>query len=179
MSSRRAQWLRVSQQFQNEALEQVPVRIGETRVAGGDSVLYTIGLGSCVAVALYDGQRQLGGIAHAMLPRPSAGHRGAPRGRFATTAVADLLDMLRDAGAARQRLRARLAGGASMFAELLDGEGLRLGRRNVEAAREALAAEDIPIDGEDVFGTWGRNVFLRTTDGRLLVTSVHHDDVYL
>jgi chemotaxis protein CheD len=179
MSRGRLQWRCVSQQFQDEALEQVPVRIGETRIAAGDSVLCTIGLGSCVAVALYDGQRQLGGMAHAMLPRPSACHRAAPRGRFATTAVADLLDMLRDAGAARQRLRARRAGGASMFAELLDGEGFRLGRRNVEAAREALAAEGIPIDGEDVFGTWGRSVYLRTKDGRLLVTSVHHDHVYL
>ena len=66
-----------------------------------------------------------------------------------------------------------------MFRDLLEGEGLRLGRRNVEAAREALQQAGIPIDGEDVYGTYGRSVYLHTADGKLLVTSVKHDDVVL
>jgi chemotaxis receptor (MCP) glutamine deamidase CheD len=49
----------------------------------------------------------------------------------------------------------------------------------VEAARAALEEAGIPIDGEDVFGTYGRSVFLRTTDGKLLVTSVSNEDVRL
>jgi chemotaxis protein CheD len=179
MSGARLHSRRVSLQFRNEALEQVPVRIGEIRVARGSSVLFTIGLGSCVAVALYDPRAQVGGLAHAMLPKPERGHRSAPSGRFVTTAVPDLLRLLEAGGAARRRLRARLAGGASMFRDVLDGEGLRLGRRNVEAARATLEAAGIPVDGEDVLGTYGRSVFLRVTDGKLLVTSVNHDDVIL
>jgi chemotaxis protein CheD len=170
---------RVSLQFQDEALEQVPVRIGDVKVAAGSSVLFTIGLGSCVAVALYDPLARVGGLAHAMLPHPAAGRRDAPPGRFATTAIPALLELLTAHGASRRRLRARLAGGASMFRDVLEGDGLRLGRRNVEAARAALAAAAISVDGEDVFGTYGRSVFLRTSDGRLLVTSVYHDDVTL
>jgi chemotaxis protein CheD len=178
MTSTRSDSRRASIKFQEEALEQVPVRIGEVRVAAGSSVLFTIGLGSCVAVALYDAQQQVGGLAHAMLPNPSAG-RHAPPGRFATTAVAELMQLLQAEGASPARMRARLAGGASMFRDVLEGDGLRLGRRNVEAAREALQAAGIPVDGEDVYGTYGRSVFLRTIDGRLLVTSVNHDNVLL
>jgi chemotaxis protein CheD len=179
MTTTSAQSRRASLQFQGEALEQVPVRIGEVKVAAGSSVLFTIGLGSCVAVALYDAQLQLGGLAHAMLPHPGAGRKDAPPGRFATTAITELLALLEAEGASLKRLRARLAGGASMFRDVLEGDGLRLGRRNVEAAREALASAGIPLDGEDVFGTYGRSVFLRTSDGTLLVTSVKHDDVTL
>lgn len=174
-----AQSRRASLKFQGDSLEQVPVRIGEIRVAGGDSVLFTIGLGSCVAIVLYDARKKVGGLAHAMLPDPDRGRRDAPTGRFASTAVPELVAALEERGASLKRLRARLAGGASMFRDVLEGDGLRLGRRNVEAARQALAELGIPIDGEDVFGTYGRSVFMRTSDGRLLVTSVNHDDVVL
>lgn len=159
--------------------EKVAVHIGDVKVAGDGSMLLTIGLGSCVAIALYDSNVKVGGLAHAMLPTPSSGRKHAPPGRFASTAVPQLFQLMTDAGASPRRIRARLAGGASMFRDLLEGDGLKLGRRNVEAAREALTELKIPIDGEDVFGTYGRSVYLNTGDGSLLVTSVRQPDVNL
>lgn len=170
---------RAALHFQGEALDEVPVRIGDVKAATGDSLLFTIGLGSCVAIALWDPVSGVGGLAHAMLPSTSSGRAHAPPGRFAETAVPELVTVMTAAGASADRLRARLAGGASMFRDVLDGDGLKLGRRNVEAARAALALARIPVDGEDVFGTYGRSVFMRTTDGKLLVTSVNHDNVIL
>jgi chemotaxis protein CheD len=170
---------RSAREFRGGALRQVQVRIGDVKVAAGASVLYTVGLGSCVAIALYDAQQAVGGMAHAMLPHPHSGRKDAPRGRFAATAVPDLIADMEAEGASRQQLRARVAGGAAMFRDVLEGEGLSLGRRNVDAARDALALAGIPVDGEDVFGSWGRSVFLRTADGRLLVTSVAQADVLL
>lgn len=164
---------------QHDALEPVAVRIGDVKVASAPSVLFTIGLGSCVAIALYDARSRVGGLAHAMLPDPRSGRRGAPAGRFATTAVPQLLAMMEAEGAATADMRARLAGGASMFRDVLDGDALRLGERNVEAARSALLEAGVRIVGEDVLGTYGRSVFLRTTDGQLVVTSVEHADVVL
>lgn len=179
MSAPSGQSRRTSLRFEDESLAQVPVRIGEIRVARGSSLLFTIGLGSCVAVALYDPGVRVGGLAHAMLPRPEGSRRGAPRGRFATTAVEDLLEMMQQNGASLRRISVRLAGGASMFRDVLESDGLRLGRRNVEAARASLEAAGLAVAGEDTLGTWGRSVFLRTTDGLLLVSSVNHDDIIL
>ena len=159
--------------------ERVAVHIGDVKIAANDATLFTIGLGSCVAIALYDPKVKIGGLAHAMLPHPSNGRKDAPPGRFAATAVPQLLDMMKEAGASQRRIRARLAGGASMFRDLLEGDGLKLGRRNVEAARDALTALGIPIDGEDVYGTYGRSVYLSIDDGKLLVTSVRQPDVTL
>jgi chemotaxis receptor (MCP) glutamine deamidase CheD len=66
-----------------------------------------------------------------------------------------------------------------MFRDVLEGDGLRLGRRNVEAAHEALARAGIAVAAEEVFGTYGRSVYLRTSSGELLVTSVNQPDVIL
>ena len=164
---------------QDSTLEQLPVRIGEIRVASGSSLLFTLGLGSCVAVVLDDAAACIGGLAHPMLPEPSNGHPAGPPGRYVNRAVPDLIAAMLAAGAVHERLRARLVGGASMFRDMLEGDGLRLGRRNVEAAREALARAGIAVAAEAVFGTHGRSVFLRTSSGELLVTSVNQPDVIL
>lgn len=157
------------------------VTIGEAKVAGGGTVLFTLGLGSCVAVVLWDNSRHIGGLAHAMLPSPTAARRVAPPGpaRYASTAVAALVSMMLEAGADRGAIRARLVGGASMFDSLLNENGRRLGQRNVEAARSALARAGVPVDREDVGGSHGRSVFLHVDDGRLVVSTILHGDVIL
>lgn len=156
----------------------VPVLIGEAKVAGPGCLLFTVGLGSCVAIVLWDPEVRVGGLAHAMLPDPANGRRMTPPGRFATTAVPTLVARMREEGATTARMRARLAGGASMFESLMGGRA-RLGARNVQAAREALARLGLTLDGEDVGGTHGRSVFLDTDSGRLTVTSVALPDVVL
>jgi chemotaxis protein CheD len=155
------------------------VRIGELAVAAGHGVLLTIGLGSCVAVALYDAEQRVAGLAHVMLPTPADARPGAPIGRFASTAVPALIAAMADSGAERHRLRARIAGGASMFSRVLTDSGRNLGMRNVAAVEAALVAAAVPLDARDVGGEHGRSVFLDSTDGRLLVTSVRHADVVL
>ena len=55
-----------------------PVTIGEAKVGGPDTILYTLGLGSCVAIVLWDGDRRIGGLAHALLPEAHASRNGAP-----------------------------------------------------------------------------------------------------
>jgi chemotaxis protein CheD len=157
----------------------VQVRIGEVSVARRAAVLCSVGIGSCVAVAMYDPETRTAGLAHVMLPHPPRPTDSGAAGRFASTAVPELLALMQEHGAGRGRVRARIAGGASMFSDVLDGDGLRLGRRNVDAVRAALLRAGVPIDGEDVFGAHGRSVFLRTTDGALLITSVSRDEILL
>ncbi|MCI0434311.1 MAG: chemotaxis protein CheD [Gemmatimonadetes bacterium] len=155
------------------------VTIGQAKVGGAGTILYTLGLGSCVAIALWDPASRIGGLAHAILPVPSAATRDGRPERFASTAVDVLLDRMVEAGACRPTIRARLAGGASMFSALLNERGRKLGPRNVEAARAALLRAGVPMDREDVGGTHGRSVFLHVDEGRLIVSSVLYPDVIL
>jgi chemotaxis protein CheD len=159
--------------------ERVSVRVGEVRVGMGKTVLFAIGLGSCVGVALYDARARVGGLAHVMLPHPSAARQPTPLGRFASTAIDYLIGEMESAGAARRRMYARLVGGAAMFESILADDGPALGQRNVESARQALKKAGVPLKAEEVGGNFGRTVHFHVTDGRLLITSVRHPDVVL
>ena len=155
-----------------------PVRMGELAIARGDEVLAAVGLGSCIGVALIDAQARVAGLAHVLLPEPAAGREGTP-GRYASTAVPALLEEMLRAGAARERLVAKMAGGASMFAGLSSNGIAAVGRRNADAVKQALERLGIPVAGEDTGGTWGRTVYVQARDGSYVVTNVLRDDVAL
>ena len=91
------------------------VRMGELAVsATADDELVSMGLGSCVGVALVDRERAVAGLAHVMLPSANAAY-SAPA-KFADRAVPALLACVERLGAQRERMVAVLAGGAQMFA---------------------------------------------------------------
>jgi chemotaxis protein CheD len=145
------------------------VQAGERRIGKGKTVLSVLGLGSCIVVVLYDGEARIGGLAHILLPDPThSQHRQVPW-RFATTAVPALLGELEMAGADRRRMTARIVGGAGMLRELAPPDGIRIGERNVAAARSALARHGIEIIAEDVGGDNGRSLHFHLEDGRVRV----------
>jgi len=142
----------------------IKVGVGELAVATAGETLATSGLGSCVAVALVDGDAGVRGLLHAMLP--SGGDRTAAAARpakYVDTGVDALLGELDDAGADPRRIEARVAGGAEML-DLTDA----VGPRNVERVAEVLDAAGVPIVASDVGDDVGRTVRLRS-NGRLVV----------
>lgn len=148
------------------------VRIAHHAVARGSGRLVTIGLGSCVAIALHDPAFRVAGLAHVLLPDPSVAREVGSPARFASTAVPMLVDEMRALGA-RGALVARIAGGAALFGGLLGGGAAGpMGLRNVAATRTALAAAGIPLVGEETGGISGRSVVLDVTSGAMTVRSV-------
>jgi chemotaxis protein CheD len=137
----------------------------------GDTVIATVGLGSCVAIALYDSVTCVGGLAHVLLPSESMARDRTNRAKFPAAAVPMLLAEMRGLGS-QGKVTARLVGGASMFASLLPTGGVNIGERNVAASRAALAAAGVPLLGEDVGGDYGRSVYFHLTDGRIEVHSL-------
>ncbi len=158
--------------------QRIFVRVGELAVGRGDTILATVGLGSCVAVALFDPESMVGGLAHPMLPDPSLARPGGNPARFASQAVPLLIEKLVKEGAVQRRLIARLVGGASMFEAFAPGREA-LGPRNVEAARAALTVAGVSIRGEEVGGTHGRSLRFDLSTGHVLVTAVAFPDVVL
>lgn len=153
----------------------IRVKVADYAVRNGDSVLSTIGLGSCVAIALYDPTTRIGGLAHVLLPNEGMSRDTSNRAKFSTTAVPLLIEEMRRIGA-RGNLSAKIAGGASMFAALLPGSGVNMGERNVAATRDALRAHGIPIVAEDTGGDHGRSVYFHLRDGVVLIRSLKAGD---
>lgn len=121
-------------------------------------------LGSCVGVAIYDRVAKIGGMVHVMLPSSESG-QGDP-GKFADTAVDTLLDEVVSAGCKKERLSAKLAGGASMFGP---AKANGLGDRNVQAVQERLAKHGVKIVAKEVGGQKGRKMMLTPATGEVEV----------
>ena len=128
----------------------------------------TYALGSCVGLVLYDPRATVGGMLHVLLP--DSRYRSATREfnpyMFADTGFAALLEMVLALGATRQRLVAKLAGGANM---LKHSAVLDIGQRNSEALISLLQSAQIPVLASSIGGTVGRSMLLHLNNGTINV----------
>lgn len=156
---------------------EVRVKVADYAVRKGPHVIATIGLGSCVAIALYDRDTKIGGLAHILLPSPSMSRETANPAKFPETIVPIMLDEMRRLGAhSSARISAKIVGGASMFGQLASGTGINVGERNVSATREVLAQAGIPLLADDTGLDYGRSVYFFLEDGRVEVRSLKKGD---
>jgi chemotaxis protein CheD len=151
---------------------QTIVAVADWAVEGADGVLVAYGLGSCVAIMVHDPVAKLGAMAHILLPSASLSRDQSKPAKFPETAVPLLVQHLVAKGGDRRRFVGKLAGGASMFNQLMAPGTVQMGERNIVAARTALRSADIPIAVEDVGGTSGRSIWFRATDGTVSIRSV-------
>jgi len=147
----------------------IAVGLGEVAVtrAGSAEHLVAHGLGSCIALCLFDPVSKVAGLAHVVLPGSDPSDR--PNGRFAGSALPALLDALTAIGgtADPRRYQARLAGGAHVLA-IGGSRSPRIGAMNAEAVKAALTAAAVPLVAEDIGGGLGRTVWFDPSDGGLI-----------
>jgi chemotaxis protein CheD len=154
------------------------VRMGElAAIAAPQDELVSIGLGSCVGVALFDAGSDVAGLAHVMLPAANAAY-SAPA-KFADRAVPALVERAQRLGAERERLEAVIVGGAQMFGAAAGVAALDLGARNEAAVREALARERIPVRAAATGGDRGRSVRVRVGVPRVSVKEAGGEEIEL
>ena len=160
----------------NRDATDIRVKVADYAVRRGPFVITTIGLGSCVAIALYDRDTQIGALAHILLPSQAMSRETSNPAKFPETIVPIMLEEMRELGTRNARVSAKIIGGASMFGQLVNGSGINVGERNVLATREALAAAGVPIIAEDTGLDYGRSVYFHLADGRLEVRSLRKGD---
>lgn len=148
------------------------VGMADLKVAKTPGALTTIGLGSCVGVALYDPKVQVAGLAHFMLPDSKQIQNNANKAKFADTALAQLITDMEKLGAKRANMKAKIAGGAQMFAFNATNDNLRIGDRNVEATLKLLKQYNIPLMAKETGDNYGRTVEIHADDGRFVIKSV-------
>lgn len=161
----------------SEVVTDVRVKVADYAVRRGPHVLSTIGLGSCVAIVLYDRSAKVGALAHILLPSRSMSHETSNPAKFPETIVPLMIEEMRRLGAGDPtRMSAKIVGGASMFGQLVTGTGINVGERNVSATRDALAAARVPLVAEDTGLDYGRSVYFHLIDGRVEVRSLKKGD---
>lgn len=126
--------------------------------------LVALGLGSCIGLAIVDRRAGVAGLAHIVLP---ISHPGANTpGKFADTAVPELLGRLRRAGALLRRMEVAIAGGARMFE--MSGS-LDIGARNEQAVRAELRKVRLKVRASETGGNQGRTLRVAVGDGTVTV----------
>lgn len=150
----------------------VKVGMADLNICKAPDMLTTLGLGSCIGIALYDPVTKIGGLAHIMLPDSTQMKNNQNIAKFADTGIEELVRRMVSIGASKQRLVAKIAGGAKMF-EVSTGSSIgNIGERNAEASKKKLKELGIPLRAEDTGLNYGRTVELYTENGEFRIKSV-------
>lgn len=126
------------------------VGMADMRVsANPEDSLITYALGSCLGIAIYDPVARVGGLLHIMLPLATVDPAKAAQNpyMFVDTGVPRLFMECYKAGARKERLTVKVAGGASNS----DREDcFQIGKRNFTIFRKLLWKNGVLLKAYDV-----------------------------
>lgn len=159
------------------AATEVVVRMGEIAVSRTpDDVLTSVGLGSCIGLALVCRRGRACGLAHVMLPESARRDAHDRPGKYADRAVPALLAGVGLLGARPATLDAVVVGGAQMFAGSI---GMEIGSRNEAAVRAQLARAGVRVIAAATAGGLGRTIRVHVADGTVTVREAGAQEVTL
>lgn len=150
----------------------VKVGMADLNVCVSPDAITTLGLGSCVGVALYDKSTGIAGLVHIMLPDSSRVRQNSNKAKFADTGIDALIQEMKKKGANISMLTAKIAGGAQMFAFSTNNSMLRVGENNVEAVKLRLRQLGIRLLAEDTGLNYGRTVEFYPETGDFVIKAV-------
>ena len=150
----------------------IKVGMADLNICKSPDGITTLGLGSCVGVALRDPVTKIGGLLHAMLPDSTVIKNNTCVEKFVDSGLDELVKRMVRAGANKARLEAKLAGGAQMFAFQRNSDLVKVGERNAEAARKKLRAMHIRLLAEDTGLNYGRRVIYYPETGIYVIKAV-------
>lgn len=160
---------------EESSLSVYPLKLGmgQFQVLRHEGSLRTL-LGSCIGLVLHDAHNRVGGMAHIVLPTSSGPDQ--PLGKFANTAVPELIRLIALSGGRPINLSAKLAGGANMF-----GTSNRnsIGDQNLAMVERLLNERSIPVVGRHCGGQQGRRMSYDVTTGNVLVELVGGEAIAL
>lgn len=156
---------------------EIKVGISDYKVAKSPYKLITLGLGSCVGIAIYDKVDKVGGLSHIMLPDSTLFRREVKVEKFADLAIPKMVEEITK-GSRNKNLIAKIAGGASMFSFTDETNG-NIGYRNVVAVEKKLKELGIPILGKHTGGNIGRTMIVDLQDFTVNIRMVNREIITL
>lgn len=157
----------------------IRVGIADYKIASNPHGLVTLGLGSCVGIAIYNTLTKIGGLSHIMLPDSKAFGHDARQEKFADLAIVMMIREMNQGRLSNNNLVAKIAGGARMF-DYKDKKHLSdIGQRNVDAVEKILFELGIPILGKHTGGTIGRTMVVDLSDFKVDIKTANKSLIIL
>lgn len=154
-------------------IELIEVNLADYKTDKAPNVLITHGLGSCIAVALYDNIAKIGGLSHIMLPDSSRSKSSNEPMKFADKSLPAMVDELIKKGAEKRRLVAKVAGGAQMFQLNKLSNSVPISEQNIKSVIQNLKDLEIPLVASELGGNCGRTVELFLNTGIFRVRTIN------
>lgn len=157
--------------------EIIKVGMADLKICKAPDGLITLGLGSCVGIAIRDPLTKIGGLAHIMLPDSKAivNNKGIKE-KFADTGIEELVQQMVVLGANRNRLVAKIAGGATMFQLQGRSDIMKIGERNIQACINKLNELNIALLSQDTGDNYGRTVTFYPESGEFHIRAIGRDN---
>lgn len=153
-------------------IKEIRVGIADLNLTFPPGKLITVGLGSCIGIALHDKLSGIGGLAHIMLPDSTQFNVVTNPAKFADLAIPILIEKMEKQGARKGNLKAKIAGGASMFNFSDKNMMMDIGNRNSQAVKSVLKMLSISIVSEEIGGNKGRTMIFDTITGMVQIKTV-------
>ena len=118
------------------------------------------GLGSCIALILFDCNKKVSGMSHILLPKAHKNNKTEFPHKYADLSVKLLMKGLLELGANKENIQAIIVGGSKIF----DLDENIIGIDNIKAIKSELGELRIKLIGEDTGGSKGRAVIFDTKD---------------
>ena len=155
--------------------KEIRVGIADSAIVSSPDRLITMGLGSCIGIAIYDRVKKIAGLVHIMLPDSKQFKNIVNPLKYADLGIESLVNQMIDNGCRKENMTAKIAGGASMF-NFPDKKIISdIGKRNSLAVVEIINKLSIPIIGQEVGGNKGRTMIFESEDGSVLIKSIGSD----
>ncbi|HJT10111.1 MAG TPA: chemotaxis protein CheD [Candidatus Nitrosotalea sp.] len=148
--------------------------MGELAITDDETDELKTFVGSCVAFCLFDVQAKVAAMAHVMLPRKTNNKSilvDDEIGKFADVAFAHMIDKMISKGADLKRIRAKIAGGATIFSHESETSLFNVGTRNISAIKQILKENGILIISEDIGENFGRWVKFNLNSAKMTIIS--------
>ncbi|MHC4397595.1 MAG: chemotaxis protein CheD [Planctomycetota bacterium] len=140
----------------------IDVQIGQVKAGEGKVVLKSKAIGSCIAIAAYDSRRNVGALAHVMLPgRAPASKAAVEKTKYAADAIEMIVNKMAELGSENADIDVVLVGGGNV----LDRKDDTICTENVESAQELLRERNLEVRAKSVGGTSRRSISLDVEDG--------------
>lgn len=148
------------------------INIGEYYATGREEGIATV-LGSCIAACIYEEGGGIGGMNHFLVPGDFKDEEIflSPIARYGMFAMELLMGELIKLQADREKLRAKIFGGA----DIMESGGASIGKINTKFIKTFLNMEGIPIISSDLGGTSPRKVFFFPKSGKVMMKKVNQN----
>ena len=158
-------------------MKEIMARPAQIIIAKEDTIITSPALGSSLGICFYDAVNHVGGYVHSILPKEKG--KNAENVKYVNVAIHKLYAAILEAGADKEKIRAKLIGGAKLFYLPYDSKVSDVGKANIATAYEELHALGIPIAAEDVGDRYGRTIHFHMEDGLVYIETRYRHLYYI